>query len=778
MKFEFEVPQKEVAEGIKKLDTVYNVNRFSQSSLLSLIAISLAACGGGGGGGGSPSDPDPVDPPELPPAGNGLSLYKVGSVYQSSSFDGISVSNGNAHLTIEDSFEDVYNVKLSAEGAGLLTFEFVDADDVVTLLNGTEIAGFSQLKVINGTIDATDADLGLIDYVTVASSVKLTASQLLNMENLVISSPSGGIEVEIMTETQLTQISNALSSGNLNIYSPGGLITYVKASGSALSASEISSAEQAINQETLELTSLNSSELTQSYTFLAQRSYATLSIENDNVFINDAESDGDIKFLVNASTGYTIKSVKIGNVSLQKVDGFYVLNLNSQYLSDGVHEVVVELENASISSAGIDQYLQSTIFLTADVIIDRTGPASPVINITGESNSLNAFEASSEVGVKVLLSQGEEVVSVSLDGDVLTGSGSNFSLNAADLTDGNYNLVVVTKDSAGNSLTTNKSFTIDLDAVQEPTVVINGGNLLIGGEDANGTVEISLSLNGVAQISSVAVGSMDAQVLSGNNYSFNAAALPEGTNTVVVTSDDGLGGQIITESDFVIDRTPPNDPIITIVDQTGGLTASERVEPVTVVVEAEPGVSILDVRVDGGSSLSSRSAGVYELNARNLESGEHELIVTSSDDAGNTLVSRESFMVVDYTLIGANIFEFRSEVQNDIVTFSAYIKNAPSTLPDGIPSFDYLIDLDNDELDYIEGSFQAASGAIYRINENVAQGDIFASGIFLNPWNQYEEAFFTFEARTEHASSAYELSFSNFNFYTTDINDFVVLVDV
>ena len=32
---------------------------------------------------------------------------------------------------------------------------------------------------------------------TVASSIKLTASQVLDMENLIVASPSGGIDIEI-----------------------------------------------------------------------------------------------------------------------------------------------------------------------------------------------------------------------------------------------------------------------------------------------------------------------------------------------------------------------------------------------------------------------------------------------------------------------------------------------------------------------------------------------------------------------------------------------------
>ena len=472
MKFEVDAPSRQFSESQNKLDRVFNVQGLPRASLFSLIAISLAACGGGGGSSGPsvrpPNDPDPVDPPTLPPAGNGLSLYKAGSSYQSTSFNGITLLNGEPHFQLEDASNDLYSVKLSAEGAGLLTFEFADADDVMTLLNGTEISGFSQLKVVNGTIDATDADLGLIDYVTVASSIKLTASQVLDMENLIVASPSGGIDIEISSESELSQIDNAVAAGNLNFFSPGELITFSASSGSSVTTSDLSTATDALNQKVKGLTSLNSSEFQNSFTFLAERSYATLAIENNDIFVNALEATNPINFLVNASEGYTVKSVKVGSVNLQKVNGVYKLDLSNSNLSDGRYQVVVELDNSSItnSSAVLDQYNQTAITLTSEIIIDRSMPGVPRVQIEGESNAINAFEAASSLDVQVLIGDGEEVDTITLNGTALAGSGQNFLLDAKDLEDGTYNLEIVVKDQAGNTSSFSNSFEIDADALQ------------------------------------------------------------------------------------------------------------------------------------------------------------------------------------------------------------------------------------------------------------------------------------------------------------------------
>ena len=62
-----------------------------------------------------------------------------------------------------------------------------------------------------------------------------------------------------------------------------------------------------------------------------------------------------------------MKSVKVGSVNLQKVNGVYKLDLSNSNLSDGRYQVVVELDNSSItnSSAVLDQYNQTAITLTS-----------------------------------------------------------------------------------------------------------------------------------------------------------------------------------------------------------------------------------------------------------------------------------------------------------------------------------------------------------------------------------------------------------------------------
>jgi len=781
------------------LSTFSEKLRNVQTSSLPFIALALSACGSGGGGGSSVSTLDGSNSNTtngntggttvsaggsggggitLPPSGNNLSLYRVGSDYVSTSFSGLTLINGEAHFQVSDAASNNYAVKMSAEGAGLLKFEFSDANDVITLLDGSVVSGFSQMKVINGTVDATNADLGLINYISVASSVKLTASQVSDLDTIVINSSSGGIEIIVASEADINLISNAMSSGNLNIFSPGDLVSYTAAAGANVTQSQLDTAETTANAARQALSAVNVSEISQSQTILAQRSYATLSIQNNDLYINNAESQSTVKFKVDVADGYSVTSVRVGNVALQGANGEYSLNVGSSGLGNGTHQVTVELADAALAALNPSLgYTQSTISLISEIVIDTVSPGDPVILIDGESNAINAFEAAQQLEVSVLTSADEEVSSISVNGVALAQSGDNYLLNAQGLADGTYTVDLVVTDRAGNLSSSSKSFTVDADALQEATVSVVGGDLMLNASEASGNISLNIALNGAANLVSAELGGVSLSAAANGTYSVNAANLSEGTHTITVVSQDASGAQITSQTELVVDRTDPSAPNVSIFNGSGGLTAAERVDPVNVVVVPEAGGSVIDVKLDG-SSVSSIAEGVYEFAAGGLSSGFHTLSITSQDAAGNQATVNQEVMIVGSTTSGADIFEFQTTKLGDVITFEAFVKNSHVNLPDGIPSFDFWIDLTDTQLDYVEGSFDGAPGATYLTTENGTKGEIFGTGFFLTPWNQYEEAFFSFQARETSTFANHTISFKDFVFYTTDIGDFIVSVDV
>ena len=167
----------------------------------SILALSVSGCGGGGSSPGSSSQ-STAQPstsssstntfpaaPSLPASGSVLSLSKLGANYVTSTIPGITLKDGSSHYIVADDTQDnLYAVKLDAEGAGTLEFEFEDSNDTVELKEGSVISGFSQLNVKNGTVDATLADLGGVDTIVVASSIKITYKQVTGLKSLVSNS--------------------------------------------------------------------------------------------------------------------------------------------------------------------------------------------------------------------------------------------------------------------------------------------------------------------------------------------------------------------------------------------------------------------------------------------------------------------------------------------------------------------------------------------------------------------------------------------------------------
>ena len=420
---------------------------------------------------------------------------------------------------------------------------------------------------------------------------------------------------------------------------------------------------------------------------------------------------------------------------------------------------------------------QSAITLTSEIIIDTSAQVVPLFLSRARATRSILFEAQQPLEVSVLTSGDAEVSSISVNGTALSQSGENYLLNAQNLADGTYTVDLVVRDLAGNLSSSSQSFTVDADALQEATVSVVGGDLELSTAEAAGSISLSVALNGAASLVSMNLAGSALSADADGTYTVNAASLSEGTHSITVVSADALGNQITSQTELVVDRTNPDTPEITVVNGSGGLTAAERVEDVNVVVVPEAGGSVVNVQLDGGN-ISTIADGVYAFAASSLSSGFHTLSITTQDAAGNQATVTEDIMVVGSTSAAANLFEFRTTTAGDVITFDAYVKNFHTSLPDGIPSFDFWINLVDSQLDYVEGSFEVAPGATFLTTENGSQGEVFATGFFLTPWNQYEEAFFSFEATQSGAFSSHNISFADFVFYTTDIGDFTVNVEV
>ena len=535
------------ASELRQVELRASAAQARQATTFSILAaMGLSACGGGGSGGagssGTGATQSPTPPvvdvePEAPTVttGNNLTLVPSGSEYVSTPVIGFRQVNNNAYYEIADASSNSYDINLSATGSGALTFDFIDEKDVITFASGSIIDGFTDLNVINGTVDASNAEMDSVVNVSVASSIKLTAAQVLSLEAIVINETSGEVDILVSTDEELEQLNSAVAGGSLKVFSPSeNLLSVSVAEGASVSQEKLESSKSALTEETRPVA----------------------------------------------------EAVELG------------------------------------------------IAKPLDEIKEEPDAAAPLVTWTP--------------------------------------------------------IPVVSAPTAPASTPT------------APT---------------------------------------------GGTQSSTPQVIQVGSATILVANADN------------------------------GLTVSERVEPISINITPESGSSVVSVSVSG-QSAANVAGDLYQFNGSNLVSGYHTVSVLTQDGSGARSQTEAQFKVIGSTGVGSQLFDIKTSVADDVITFSGYVKNTHVDLVNGIPSFDYFIDLDETKLDYVEGSYAAAAGAIALTTENTSKGEIFATGYFRSPWENYDDAFFSFSANMLSAENNYLLNFSDVSLYRSSVDPFTLAVDI
>jgi hypothetical protein len=204
--------------------------RLVQGTGLTFVALALAACGGS-------DEPSAND--------TRLTLTFEDGTYSASDVAGFSLTDPTrASLAVADAPDDVYTIQLTGRGTGVLEFAFADAQDVVILEAGSTISGFTTLRVIEGTLDATLATISDVVRVEVASGIKLTLAQVREIPVLVSNSETGRIEITVSTVAEAQELTALISAGTVQLFGAADSITVVPVAGSTVTVEEI--AEQIV----------------------------------------------------------------------------------------------------------------------------------------------------------------------------------------------------------------------------------------------------------------------------------------------------------------------------------------------------------------------------------------------------------------------------------------------------------------------------------------------------------------------------------------------------
>ncbi|OZV02614.1 hypothetical protein CIW55_03590, partial [Enterobacter cloacae] len=254
-------------------------------------------------------------------------------------------------------------------------------------------------------------------------------------------------------------------------------------------------------------------------------------------------------------------------------------------------------------------------------------------------------------------------VIVKLDGKSSTlvkdASGNWIFTPPSSLADGTYDLTVEVHDRAGNTQTKTMSFTVDT-TLTTPVIDLRATS------DTGDSAEDNITSNKrpefvISNIDSdiwqvvVTLNGVDHPVTKNaqGEWVFQPAGdLADGDYTIVVTATDKAGNVRASDLDFTVDTTVTIDSI-TMSDDTGYLGDDRLTNDTlpTFDISVADDVTHVSVTLDGGSViLLSKVNGkwVYTPDAA-LSDGEHTLVVTVTDKAGNTANSSFTF-TVDTTL--------------------------------------------------------------------------------------------------------------------------------
>lgn len=374
------------------------------------LALVLSACGGS----------------NSTTSSNVLSLTKSGDTYSASSVAGFSVtSSDQAKFDVSDAASNAYSIKLDASGTGVLEFDFADANDTVTLLAGSKTTGFTTLKVTDGTVDATNADLTGITRVEVASGIKVSLEQIKAIPTIVANSATSEITVEVTSEAEATELVSLLSAGTITVYGDTNPIKLVAAPAATVTTetltakqTETTSSVKATSEAPVD-TSVSDTTTTTTTTGggggtgSALTTFSSSNVDGDVTFSGNATGDITAAY-DSATTAITFSRESINDMStplLGSVDTITIANSDTLTSTIADHDTIT----GSVTLAGAGTYKLSDAGTATGV----AGIAEYVL-----ANGTNTFTLASGETQKVTGGTGADTINLTAGTHTIVGGGT------------------------------------------------------------------------------------------------------------------------------------------------------------------------------------------------------------------------------------------------------------------------------------------------------------------------------------------------------------------
>ncbi|MFB6180472.1 MAG: Ig-like domain repeat protein [Candidatus Nanohalobium sp.] len=225
-----------------------------------------------------------------------------------------------------------------------------------------------------------------------------------------------------------------------------------------------------------------------------------------------------------------------------------------------------------------------------------------------------------------------EKITVNLDGDQKEIS-SGEKVNFTGLEDGEKTLEVKAEDSAGNSKTVTRTYTIDTD--KPDFKLFKPENRLYSHKDLSIEVTTSEKIEW-------------RYILNGNSQSFSpntTITAKEGKNHLEVRAEDKAGNTVKRTRNFRVDTTPPTINYNDKTTEKGKITSSS----ITLNISAtDNNLKTVKASLNGEETdLKKTDSGNYLKTFENLREGEHVLKAWAVDKAGNRAELEQRKYLID-----------------------------------------------------------------------------------------------------------------------------------
>ncbi|MGU0042339.1 Ig-like domain-containing protein, partial [Citrobacter freundii complex sp. 2025EL-00176] len=327
-------------------------------------------------------------------------------------------------------------------------------------------------------------------------------------------------------------------------------------------------------------------------------------------------------------------------------------------LADGEYTFTVQVTDDAgntATSAALAVTVDTTVAVPVITLSDDTGTAGD--NQTRDTTPGFAISTDPDaVSVMVSIDGGTPVAATK-------DAAGQWHITAGELTDGDHSIVATVTDIAGNTATSSLDFTVDT-TLSIPTLDLADASdsgssatdnitndttpvFTLGNIDADVT-EVQVIINGTSYPATLADGT----------WSFTAPQLADGDYTVTVQVTDDAGNTATSAALAVTVDTAVAAPVITLSDDTG-TTGDNQTRDTTpgFAISTDPDAVSVMVSIDGGTPVAATkdAAGQWHITSGELADGDHTIVATVTDVAGNTATSDTMSFNVDTTLSGPTL---------------------------------------------------------------------------------------------------------------------------